>query len=196
MHTASVTTTQDSTDKNTIFWNRIWIFFSYQEKNQMWFQKDFDSVVINGDQLSTLNPQMWSWLPVATRISRGSGCGVYWHFWPQIFSDFQILSWDLISFFRLSSAMAYKYKLFLFFPSFENIATSGGGWILQGLNQRGNWYDCSPPRFSVMLTLSQSGRGRYIARTYLQPHYGIGVFGNVYLSAWQQEVNIAGTPLP
>ena len=30
------------------------------------------------------------------------------------------------------------------------------------------------------------------ARTYLQPHYG-----NVYLSAGQQqEVNIAGTPLP
>ena len=32
MHTASVTTTQDSTDKNKIFWNRIWIFFSWQEK--------------------------------------------------------------------------------------------------------------------------------------------------------------------
>ena len=35
------------------------------------------------------------------------------------------------------------------------------------------------------------------AGTYLQPHYGNGVFGNVYLSAglhW--EVNIAGTPLP
>ena len=25
----------------------------------------------------------------------------------------------------------------------------------------------------------------YIARTYLQPHYGNGVFGNVYLSAGQ-----------
>ena len=35
------------------------------------------------------------------------------------------------------------------------------------------------------------------ARTYLQPHYGNGVFGNVYLSAGKhQEINIAGTPLP
>jgi hypothetical protein len=37
----------------------------------------------------------------------------------------------------------------------------------------------------------------HIVRTYLQPHYGNGVFGNVYLSAGQHwEVNIAGTPLP
>ena len=35
------------------------------------------------------------------------------------------------------------------------------------------------------------------AQTYLQPHYGNGVFGNVYLSAGQhyKEVNIASTPL-
>ena len=36
-----------------------------------------------------------------------------------------------------------------------------------------------------------------IAQTYLQPHYGNGVFGNVYLlvlSSWK--VNIAVTPLP
>ena len=34
-------------------------------------------------------------------------------------------------------------------------------------------------------------------RMYLQPHYGNGVFGNVYLSAGEdQEVKIAGTPLP
>ena len=36
-----------------------------------------------------------------------------------------------------------------------------------------------------------------IAGTYLQPHYGNGVFSNVYLSAGQHlEVNIACTPLP
>ena len=35
------------------------------------------------------------------------------------------------------------------------------------------------------------------AGKYLQPHYGNGVFGNVYLSAGQHwKVNIAGTPLP
>ena len=35
------------------------------------------------------------------------------------------------------------------------------------------------------------------AGTYLQPHYGNGVFGNVYLSADQHyEINTAGTPLP
>ena len=35
-----------------------------------------------------------------------------------------------------------------------------------------------------------------IAWTYLQPHYGNGVFGNVYLSAGQHlEVNIAGTQM-
>ena len=35
------------------------------------------------------------------------------------------------------------------------------------------------------------------AQTYLQPDYGNGVFGNVYLSAGQHlEINIAGTPLP
>ena len=36
------------------------------------------------------------------------------------------------------------------------------------------------------------------AQTYLQPHYyGNGLFGNVYLSPGkQQDVNIAGTPLP
>ena len=44
--------------------------------------------------------------------------------------------------------------------------------------------------FKVLLWL-------YSAGTYLQPHYGNGVFGNVYLSAGQhKEVNIAGTPLP
>jgi hypothetical protein len=31
-----------------------------------------------------------------------------------------------------------------------------------------------------------SKRGSKMARTYLQPHYGNGVFGNVYLSAGQQ----------
>ena len=35
------------------------------------------------------------------------------------------------------------------------------------------------------------------ARTYLQPHYGNGVLGNVYLTAGQHyEVNLAGSPLP
>ena len=35
------------------------------------------------------------------------------------------------------------------------------------------------------------------ARTYLQPNYGNGFFGNVYLLGEQHyEINIAGTPLP
>ena len=36
-----------------------------------------------------------------------------------------------------------------------------------------------------------------LAQTSLQPHYGYGVLGNVYLSAKRHyEVNVAGTPLP
>ena len=51
--------------------------------------------------------------------------------------------------------------------------------------------------FCLDLILSSNLLQIDIAGMYLQPHYGNGVFGNVYLSAGQHlEVNIAGTPLP
>ena len=39
--------------------------------------------------------------------------------------------------------------------------------------------------FILLLTIEPIQRDINIARTYLQPHYGNGVFGNVYLSAGQ-----------
>ena len=51
--------------------------------------------------------------------------------------------------------------------------------------------------WSSNLSFYQKNSADLNAGTYLQPHYGNGVFGSVYLSAGQHyEVNIAGTPLP
>ena len=48
----------------------------------------------------------------------------------------------------------------------------------------------------ILVSYNAYKEGEYQAQMYLQPHYGNGVFANVYLSLGQQkEVNIARIPL-
>jgi hypothetical protein len=77
-------------------------------------------------------------------------------------------------------------------------------WVKKGIGERESRAVCNRSTSII----KKDGRNRkrtigwdqykinHIAGTYLQPHYGNGGFGNVYLSAGQHyEVNIAGTPV-